>query len=212
MIVPDGRGRGADGRGGEKMAQAVLVPTTAVSDRSWTVAEVEAWPVRTRFEILEGVLYAAALPLAPHADIVSNLLSLLASSVRARGLGKVYPPQTGLYHSETNYLDPDLVFLRPAQRPRKGERAAAAALAVEVVSPSNLRAPREPRERLFRQLGVEELWYVEYEARRMEVRRLTPEGYVTTAVFAEGDTVRSEVFPGLEFPLSAAWEDVRDRE
>lgn len=190
------------------MTHTVSRPTTVISDRTWTVSEVERWPDPIRFEILEGVLYAAAVPFAPHPDIVTNLLLLLGPWVRARKLGKVYAPQTGLYYSETNYLDPDLVFLRPGQRPGVGARVTTATLAVEVVSPSNLRAPREEREELFRTLGVEELWYVDYHSRSLEIRRPADGGYFTTATFGEDAMVSSTLFPGLEFPLSAAWEDV----
>lgn len=192
------------------MSRPVLAPTTAISDRTWTVEHAETLTPRGRCEILGGVLYLTGPPRWPVPELVANLLMLLAAWVRAHRLGKVYPPQTGIYLNETNYLDPDLVFLRPDQRPRKGQRTTRAALAVEVLSPSNLRAPREEREQLFQQAGVEELWYVDYDTRSLEVRRLAEAGYETSATFREGDPVSSRLFPGLEFPLEAAWADVEE--
>lgn len=93
---------------------------------------------------------------------------------------------------------------------QKGARTMAAALAVEVLSPSNLRAPREEREERFQRAGVEELWYVDLRARTLEVRRLGASGYATTMVFAGDDRVTSGLFPGLEIPMGALWEDVEE--
>jgi Uma2 family endonuclease len=191
------------------MAQAVLVPTTTVSDIPWTVERAEEVRPSFRWEILDGVLYMAAPPFYPHPEVVDNLYGLLRSWVQPRKLGRVLPAQTGLYLNETSYVDPDLVYVRPEQLPTgPGQRHTHAALAVEVVSPSNLRAPREEREARFRELGVEELWYVNVRERTLEARRLSGEGYVTTALFREGDTVTTEVLPGRAFPLTAVWEDI----
>ena len=182
----------------------------AVSDRLWTVSEVEAWAQIPPFEIVEGVLYVTAMPAFPHGDIVTNLLLILQNFVKTHGLGKVYAPQTGIYYSETNYLDPDLIFLRKSQRPRKGSRNRTAALAVEVLSASDGRAPRSERESLFHKAGVEELWYIDYAARSMEQCRRTDLGYALVRTYGEHDLVRSELIPGLELTLEAAWEDVEE--
>jgi Uma2 family endonuclease len=192
------------------MTHPVVAPTTVVSNRTWAVADLEQMPPGYRYEILEGVLYMAALPVWPHPGIIENLQAILLPWVRSRNLGRVLPPQSGIDLTERNYLDPDLIYLRPTQVPSMGQRPATAALAVEVLSPSNLRAPRESREVLFRQAGVEEIWYVDYEARSLEVRRLGSEGYETTSVFTGGETVTSAQFPGLEFLLTAVWEGLEE--
>lgn len=192
------------------MSRSVLVPTTVVSDRTWTVSEVERWPDHLRFEILDGVLYMAAAPYQPHPIVVDNIDDILGTWVRQHQLGRVLGAQTGLYLTEINYLDPDLVFVRRSQIPSRGQRYTCAALAVEVLSPSNLRAPREVREERYRKVGVEEIWYVDHEARTLEVRRPAGAGYETAVVFRDEDEVSSPLFPGLAFPLPALWVDTGD--
>ncbi len=193
------------------MAQAVVAPTTVVSDRTWTVEEVSRSALQGRCELVEGILYMVAMPHWPHADIVDNLYEVLGPWVRSRRLGRVYPPQTGIYLNETNYVDPDLMYVRAADIPtRRRQRVRTAALAVEVLSKSNFRAPREQREELFRQAGIEELWYVDYDARSLEVRRITPAGYETSVICRGDDAVTTQVLPGLVFPLTAAWEDINE--
>jgi Uma2 family endonuclease len=186
----------------------VVALTTAVSDHVWTLDDLDRMPEGYRYEILEGVLYMAALPAWPHGGIAANLQSILDPWVRSRKLGRVPGAQTGIYYGERNYIDPDLIYLRPEHIPGRGERPTTAALAVEVISPTNLRAPREDREALFRRVGVEEIWYVDYEARSLEVRRGSGDGYATTVVFRNEDVVTSELFPGLQFALTAVWEDL----
>lgn len=192
------------------MASAVTVPTTVVSERTWSVSQVERWPDPGRFEILDGVLYMTAMPRSPHPEVVDNLDDLLGPRVRRRRLGRVLHAQTGIYLNEVNYLDPDLVFVRREQMPARGQRFTRATLAGEVLSPSNRRAPREQREELFHAAGVEEPWYVDPAARVLEVRRRSETGYETTARFQGQDLVRTEVLPGFEFPLTALWEDLGD--
>lgn len=195
------------------MSQAVITPggvvatTTTVSDQLWRVSDLEPLPSGRRYEILDGVLYMVAMPAWPHPAIVDNLHAILRDWVHQHGLGRVLTAQSGLYLNELNYLDPDIVFLSPAQVPsRRGQRIREATLAVEVLSPSNFRAPREERELRFAQLGVNELWYVNYQNRTVEVRRLQGETYETTSLFRNEEVLVSILFPGLEIPLTEVWE------
>ena len=191
------------------MAGTVTAPTTIVSNREWRVEDLRWQPEGYRYELVEGVLYVAAMPGWPHGLIVNNLSDILSPWVRSRGLGRVMTAQFGLYLNEINYLDPDLLFLRTHQLPGgEGEHAVAAALAVEVISPGNLRAPRDVREALFARAMVPELWYVDPMQRAVEVRRQTKKGYSTVALFTGGDIIQSVELPGLEFPLTALWEDL----
>jgi Uma2 family endonuclease len=187
---------------------SVVSPTTVVCDKEWTVRDLDRMPEGYRYEILDGVLYMTAMPSWPHGGVVDNLKDLISPWIRSRKLGRFLGAQNGIYHSETNYVDPDLIFVRPDQIPAEGERHRTAALAVEVLSPSNLRVAREERESLFARARVEEIWYVDTRERTLEVRRLEGDRYVTARTFVGSDNVTSAVFPGLEFPLSAAWEDL----
>jgi Uma2 family endonuclease len=189
---------------------SVVAPTTVVCDSLWTVAAVERMPDGYRYEILDGVLYMTAMPEWGHGLVIQNLNLLITPWVRSRRLGQGMGPQTGIYWSEFNYLDPDLIFVREDRLPGKKDRARTAALAIEVCSPSNLRAPREVRETLFLRAAVEEIWYVDEPSRTLEVRRLGEHGYSTVRIFQGGDTVSSVVLPGLEFSLATAWQYLDD--
>lgn len=189
------------------MAGTVTAPTIIVSNREWRFEDLRSQPEGYRYELVEGVLCVAGVPGWPHGLIVNNLSDILSPWVRSRALGRVVTARFGLYLNEVNYLDPDLLFLRTHQLPgAEGEHAVAAALAVEVISPGNLRAPRAVREALFARAGVPELWYVDPTQRTLEVRRRTETGYGAAALFSGSDIIQSTELPGLEFPLTALWD------
>jgi Uma2 family endonuclease len=190
------------------MAGVITAPTTTVTDRVWTVSDLERMPPGFKYEILDGVLYMAALPRWPHPAVVDNLYGILRGWVLPRRLGRVLPPQSGLHRDETNYLDPDLLFVRREQYPGTDGLIRQAALAVEVLSPSNLRAPRNVREAFLAERGVPELWYVDPKARTLEIRRLTENRYEPVVLLQGDDLVSTPELPGLEFLLSALWEDL----
>lgn len=81
--------------------QTVCRETTVVSDKLWTVTEVARLPEGFRYEILEGVLYMAAMPLWPHGLVVDNIHYLLNTWVRSHKLGRVLGAQNGIYLNET---------------------------------------------------------------------------------------------------------------
>jgi Uma2 family endonuclease len=153
-----------------------------------------------------------AMPFLPHATVVANLIDLLSPFVRQQCLGRVFPPQTGVCLSEINYLDPDVIVLASSQYRKGHRRAVTASLAIEVVSRSNTRAPREVRESKFAAAGVPEVWYVDPPSRTLTIVRLAEGSYVPAAQFSGADTVTSTQLPGLEFGLDELWVDVHDQD
>ena len=70
-------------------------------------------------------------------------------------------------------------------------------LIVEVLSPSDTSRILADKIRDYRRVNVQECWIVSLGTRTVEVLRLTPEDERSLAVYAEGESVRSEAFPGL---------------
>lgn len=57
---------------------------------------------------------------------------------------------------------------------------------------------------------MEEVWYADYEARTLEIRRRSGDGYQPTELLREDQTVTTELFPGLSFPVDALWAGIPD--
>lgn len=188
------------------MSAPVAYPTTFVSDREWRFQDLLQMPDGYRYEILNGVLYMAAMPFWPHPLVIENLQRTLGAWIWQHGLGHLFSPQTGIHYSDTQYVDPDLLFVRPDQTPEDDEGLLRkATLVIEVLSQSNTRAPRTEREALFHLVEVQEIWYVDPKAKSVEICSRTQDGYNRTALFQGSDSVTSALFPGFDVALSDLW-------
>ena len=180
-------------------------PTTIYSNRKWRVQDLELMPRGYRYEILDGLLYMAAMPFFPHPLIVESFQRTLGVWIWQHDLGHLFSPRTGIYYSDTQYVDPDLLFVRYDQTPKRRGRLKQATLAIEVVSESNLRAPRHEREALFHRLNIQEIWYADPESETVEVCERTEIGYSVDHVFRMGETLISALFPGFTLPVAHLW-------
>ncbi len=189
------------------MSHAVIAPTTTVSDREWTLDDLEFLPRGERCEILDGVLYMPPLPEWSHGTCATNLFRFLDRWVSDDGLGHVRQAGVGIYRDRWNYLDPDVVVYRHHHVPAEESLPMGAALAVEVLSPANRRSSYRPkREAFLVERGVPEHWYVDPVKRTLEVLRLEVGAYKLWRVFSNEEIVSSPEFPGLEFPLPTLWQ------
>lgn len=162
-------------------------------------------PEGYRYEILNGVLYMAAMPFWPHPLVIENLQRTLGVWIWQHDLGHLFSPQTGLYYSDTQYVDPDLLFVRHDQTPKGKGRLREATLVIEVVSESNTRAPRQEREALFHRTNVQEIWYADPESETVEVCERTDIEFSAVHTFGKGDVLVSALFPGFSIPVSHIW-------
>jgi Uma2 family endonuclease len=188
------------------MSASVRRSTTFVSNREWCVQDLDWMPSGYRYEILNGVLYMEALPYWPHPLVIENLQRTLGVWIWQHDLGHLFSPQTGIYYSETQYVDPDLLFVRQNQTPEDDEGLLRqATLVIEVISQSNTRAPRTEREALFHLVEVQEIWHVDPKQKSVEVCVRRRMGYESSALFRDSDEVTSTLFPGFAIPLSELW-------
>ena len=145
--------------------------------RDWTVEALRALPDdHHRYEVVDGELLVSQSPSLVHQDAVGELFVLLHAHARRHGLHCVVAPAEIVY-SATRAVQPDvLVFpLFNGQRPERLEDVRHLVLAVEVVSPSSIRADRYTKRRLYQDEGVEEYWVVEPSMRVVERWRPTDE-------------------------------------
>lgn len=138
--------------------------------RDWTVEALRALPDDgQRYEVVDGELLVSPSPSLVHQDAVGELFVLLRSHARVHGMHCVVAPAEIVY-SATRAVQPDiLVFpLVNGERPGRLEDVRHLVLAVEVISPSSIRADRYIKRRLYQEEGVEEYWIVEPSMRVVE--------------------------------------------
>jgi Uma2 family endonuclease len=160
-----------------------------------------------RYEILDGELAVTASPVVRHQRVSRNLEFLLHAYVSAHGLGEVFDaPLTVILDAHT-IVEPDLVFVSSARAAIVKERFIDGApdLLVEILSPSTAARDRGAKAKLYAQLGVDEYWIVDADARTLDVFERSETAYRASGALREDDRFSPRLLPGLTIALSSVW-------
>lgn len=161
-------------------------------------------PDDVRYELIEGELVVMEpAPTTSHQRVLVDLAVLLVPFVKGHGLGEVLIAPTDVYLSDTNVLQPDLLFVSAARASIITERDVHGApdLVVEIASPSTRRRDRGIKMDLYARHGVAEYWLVDpsaiLETLRLEDGRMAPTGR-----YGRTETFTTPLFPGLAVDLT----------
>jgi len=160
-------------------------------------------PEDERCELLDGELVMAATPNIAHQRVCGRLERRLAAFVEEKGLGEVFDAPTDVVLSDTDVVQPDLLFV---SRERLGIITAdnvqgAPDLVVEVLSPTTARRDWRIKLDLYSKHEVREYWLVDPQTEIVWVL-LPNEGSLEVAnIYGEGDTLTSPTLEGLTVGL-----------
>src|SRR5204862_385053 len=126
-----------------------------------------------RRELIDGELFVSPSPSYDHQGVVTELVVGLALYAREHG-GAVRPAPMDVYFSDRNVVEPDVLFLTEENLSRAKQPFVRGApdVAVEVSSPSTRRLELVRKLELYERFGVQECWYVDLDADRVEIYRL----------------------------------------
>ena len=178
-----------------------------------TYEDLRAFPDdNLRREIIDGELFVTPSPAPRHQEVVLELAAALLAYQKQHG-GKAYPAPMDVFLSDTNVLEPDVLFLRQESLPGTDPEKIVAVpdLVVEVSSPSTRRRDVGLKKELYERFGVAEYWFVDIEAERVEAYRLREGRYGPPEILRAADVLTSPVLPDFAFDLSAILES-RDRQ
>ncbi|TMK96673.1 MAG: Uma2 family endonuclease [Actinobacteria bacterium] len=170
-----------------------------------TYEDLQAFPEdNLRRELIDGELIVTAAPARRHQQVVAMLVYELIVYSKRRG-GEVLPAPFDVYFSETNVVEPDVLYVRPENLGRfeKNYLRSAPDLVVEVSSPSTRRLELVRKRDLYERFGVPEYWFVDLDADRVEVYRLHEGRYEPPSLFARSDTLETLQAPGLILSVDA---------
>ena len=158
-------------------------------------------PDDERWELIDGELFRMPSPNIAHQITSGNLFLRVAPFVRERDLGIVFAAPTDVVLSDTDTVEPDLLFI---SMERMGIIATfnvqgAPDLVAEIHSPSTAQRDLTAKRGLYARHGVKEYWPIDPEARTVTVLLLGNGDYVEAGVYREGDTVTSPTLEGLSF-------------
>jgi Uma2 family endonuclease len=164
-----------------------------------------------RHEIIDGKHYVSPTPPTRHQIVLVNLLHHLHPMVREHRLGRVLAAPVDVVLSDTDVVEPDLLYLSTAHLDRLTEANVQGApdLVVEILSDSTRRTDEITKRRLYERWGVAEYWVVDPVIEAVKVYRRTGEGRYERAAeltLEAGDTLTTPLLPGLQIPLQAVFE------
>ncbi len=178
--------------------------STRISHAPCTYEDYLNTPDDVRYELIEGeLLVMEPAPTTSHQRVVVNLTLLLAPFARDHGLGEVLISPTDVYLSDTNVLQPDLLFVSAARASIITERDVhgAPGLVVEIASPATRRRDRTVKMEIYARYGVAEYWLADPKAATLETLRLEDGQMAATGRYGRSDTFTTPLLPGLSVDL-----------
>ena len=156
-----------------------------------------------RYELLHGELVMAPAPLTDHQDILGGLYSEMRTFVKEYNLGHVLLAPTDVVLSDTDVVQPDILFVSNERRHiRTRENIQGAPdLVVEILSPATAERDRNVKSALYAQHGVHEYWLVDPDARTITVFLLNEGDFEEVDTYSEGETLTSPMLAGFSIAL-----------
>ena len=180
--------------------------------RKFTYEDYAKTPEGERYELLDGELIMAAAPNMAHQRVGMQLGGEFYIFIVDRNLGEVYVAPTDVYLTDTDVVQPDILFISKGRshiRTGKNIRGAPD-LVVEILSPSTSANDWGCKKDLYARHGVKEFWLVDPYAKQVIVMLLKNGSYEIVGVYREDDTLRSPTLEGFELDLSRVFDDVFD--
>lgn len=180
----------------------MLSPNPAIK---FTYQDYQHTPDDQHYELLDGELIAAPAPNLEHQQISISLGAQLYTFVQQRGLGEVFHAPCDVVLSNTDVVQPDLLFVshERAHLLLGGANVLGAPdLVVEILSPSTAGRDRTLKRALYAKHGVQEYWQVDPEARTVTVLRLTGGAFEAVGLYGEGHTLISPTLASFAVELN----------
>lgn len=152
-----------------------------------------------RFELLDGDVYMVPAPNFGHQKTLVNLLMLLQPIARRLG-GQLLPAPFDVVLAEEDYVQPDLVYVRPRRKVLTWMNLRGVPdLVIEILSPRHHERDLKIKRRRYEKHRVPEVWYVDPKAREVEVLQLREKKYRSVGKFKGKDRISSRVLGRLPF-------------
>ena len=177
---------------------------TAQPAFKFTYEDYRTAPPDKRYELLDGELLLTPAPNLKHQRLQLRLGMRLAQFIEERGLGELFFAPCDVVLSDTDVVQPDLLFVSRERRHllSNGDNVQGAPdLVVEILSPATAERDRGYKRSLYARHGVKEYWVVDPVAETVSIL-LTRGGALAVAhTFGRNETLRSPLLAGFELDL-----------
>ena len=159
-----------------------------------------------RHELIDGEHYVTPAPIPKHQLVIANLFVALGPFVQRNSLGRVLTSPIDVVLSDSDVVQPDLLFIAAERLGIIGEKNVGAApdLVVEVLSDSTRRTDEITKRRLYERHGVGEYWVVDPLLESAKLYRPGgDDGYLRVGEpsVEAGGWLESPLLPGFRMPI-----------
>ena len=156
-------------------------------------------PDDERYELIDGELIMSESPIIAHQDNQRKLGPRMAFFVEMNDAGVVYFSSTDVVLSDTDVVQPDLLFISKERQHIIGEANIQGApdLVVEILSPSTARRDWGVKRELYAKHGVKEYWIADPANKTVWVMLLQDGILEIQQTCHPGDTIASSVLAGF---------------
>jgi Uma2 family endonuclease len=170
----------------------------------FTYADYLQTPDDVRYELIDGELVMAPAPVPQHQRIGMRFSNRMGPFIEQNGLGELFAAPTDVFLSDTNVVQPDLLFVSAARTHIITEPNIQGApdLVIEIASPSTEDRDRGSKLELYARFEVQEYWLAHPVEETVEPLRLENGQFVSGGVHRRGDTLTTPLLPGLVIDLS----------
>ena len=167
-------------------------------------------PDDERYELLAGQLVKIAAPNIAHQIVGGEFFGVLRDFVKKGRLGRVFSAPTDVVLSDTNVVQPDVIFVSKGRMSIVGKNNIQGApdLVVEVISPSNPEQDLVRKRDIYARHGVAEYWIADPDARSMRVMILEGGAYRVAGEYGIGDTLTSSTLKGLDLMVGEVFAEL----
>ena len=160
-------------------------------------------PDDKRYELLNGELMMVPAPNTKHQRILQRLFHELDQFTRQHGLGEVFVAPFDVVLSNTNVVQPDVLFISRARADRITDKNVQGApdLVIEILSPSTAGRDLNDKHELYGSRGVLEYWIIDPVAETLAVHRQRDGKLERTGTFGREESVGTAVLKGLALKL-----------
>ena len=160
-------------------------------------------PDDERYELLDGKLMMVPAPNMKHQRVLVTLTGTLNDFTREHGLGTVYVAPCDVVLSDTDVVQPDVLFISRAREHTVTDDNVRGApdLVIEILSPSTADRDLGYKHGLYGRHGVLEYWIVDPMAETVAVHRQGDGRLEAAETLNRGDTLRTALLDGLELRL-----------
>lgn len=173
---------------------------------SWTYEAYCSIPDDSRrYEIIEGVLYAAPSPGARHQRAAGPIYAMLRDHLRKEKLGEAMVAPIDVKLADGTVLEPDVFVVLAAHKDRITEPYVDGPpdLVVEVESKSTARYDASKKLQAYERAGVPEYWIVDPIKQSVELFVLEEGKYRSRGRFSGDERIPSTIVPTFQETVSS---------